>query len=273
MQVYVGSKKVNVADGNFVEIQTGSPENPKVWIGTQAEYDAIEVKNENCIYIRKDAETTVNVWRVEDGVPSDGLGNDGDSYVNSTNGDYYVKINGSYHFKLNIKGVQGEKGDKGDTGATGAMGAVGPKGDKGDKGDTGADGADGVGILEVFSDHVLSGSGGINAIDNFNDDVTFHFRKLGKLVYFTGQFLVNFQGSGTSPNRGTVTFSGLPYTPKYLQVVHVHAFGSSASLHYNSAIVNTFGNLSVKLVHEQLNNAGLNDSARTITVSGTYLID
>ena len=60
------------------------------------------------------------------GTPKTNVGNNGDTYVNTTNGDIYKKEAGVWQLAGNIKGAQGSKGDKGDTGAQG------PKGDKGD---------------------------------------------------------------------------------------------------------------------------------------------
>lgn len=44
------------------------------------------------------------------GVPSSSLGNDGDSYINLSNCDYYVKENGEWVLKGNIKGSDGKNG-------------------------------------------------------------------------------------------------------------------------------------------------------------------
>ena len=113
------------------------------------------------------------------GTPKTNVGNNGDTYVNTTNGDIYKKEAGVWQLAGNIKGAQGPKGDKGDTGATGrsihtgstrpdnAQGQNGDvfvnvltgdlykkdngtwklignvKGSKGDKGDTGAQGPKG----------------------------------------------------------------------------------------------------------------------------------
>ncbi len=92
------------------------------------------------------------------GKPSDDVGNDGDSYVDTDTWDYYIKTDETWSLTGNIKGnkgdkgdtgAQGDKGDKGDTGSQGEKGdkgdtgAQGEKGDKGDKGDTGAQGEKG----------------------------------------------------------------------------------------------------------------------------------
>ena len=69
------------------------------------------------------------------GKPSDDIGKDGDSYVDSSTWDYYIKKNGTWSLLGNIKGSKGDTGNKGDKGDTGDTGTQGPKGDKGDKGD------------------------------------------------------------------------------------------------------------------------------------------
>ena len=72
------------------------------------------------------------------GMPSDEIGKDGDSYVDTDTWDYYIKKDGTWSLSGNIKGSKGDtgaKGDKGDAGDKGDTGAQGEKGDKGDKGD------------------------------------------------------------------------------------------------------------------------------------------
>ena len=95
------------------------------------------------------------------GTPAQTLGNDGDSYIDMENWDYYLKVAGSWIKTGNLKGGQGDRGetgpqgpqgDKGDTGEqgpkgdTGSQGETGPQGEqgpKGDKGDTGSQGPQG----------------------------------------------------------------------------------------------------------------------------------
>jgi len=60
-----------------------------------------------------------SAWYDAAGVPDVGTGVNGDYYLNTTNGDVYKKVTGSWVLSGNIKGV---KGDKGDTGAAGAIG-------------------------------------------------------------------------------------------------------------------------------------------------------
>ena len=72
-----------------------------------------------------------------EGAPSDTLGKDGDSYVDTSSFDYYAKENGKWVKKGNIKGDKGDQGEKGEDGEKG------PTGDKGATGDTGSSGSQG----------------------------------------------------------------------------------------------------------------------------------
>lgn len=69
--------------------------------------------------------------RTGTGAPSDSLGNDGDSYIDTSTWDYYVKSDGVWNKVGNIKG---EKGDTGETGAAGQNGADGANGTDGSDG-------------------------------------------------------------------------------------------------------------------------------------------
>jgi hypothetical protein len=57
-----------------------------------------------------------SVWRDGSGAPSNGLGIDGDYYLNSSNGDVYQKASSSYAVVANIKGATGDTGATGPTG-------------------------------------------------------------------------------------------------------------------------------------------------------------
>jgi len=59
-------------------------------------------------------------WRDGAGAPSNGLGTNGDYYLNGTNGDIYFKAGGVYSIVANVMGPAGA------TGATGATGSAGP---------------------------------------------------------------------------------------------------------------------------------------------------
>jgi hypothetical protein len=55
-------------------------------------------------------------WRDGSGAPSNGLGVDGDYYLNDSNGDVYKKVAGSYSVVGNIRGLQGIQGPSGSSG-------------------------------------------------------------------------------------------------------------------------------------------------------------
>ncbi|HEM3178662.1 TPA: hypothetical protein U0919_002245, partial [Streptococcus suis] len=55
-------------------------------------------------------------------VPANTLGINGDTYINTTNGDLYTKANNVWTKKGNLKGATGATGATGKTGATGAAG-------------------------------------------------------------------------------------------------------------------------------------------------------
>jgi len=95
------------------------------------------------------------VWYTGSGTPANTLGNNGDLYLNTTNGDVDQKVSGVWVFQENITGPagpagstgavgpQGPAGATGATGAQGPAGATGPQGPQGNPGPTGATGAQG----------------------------------------------------------------------------------------------------------------------------------
>ena len=69
------------------------------------------------------------------GVPLDTLGVDTDTYVRTTNGDYYIKAGGTWGSpRLRIKGADGAPGAPGAAGTNGLNGSVGPTGPTGPAG-------------------------------------------------------------------------------------------------------------------------------------------
>ncbi len=88
--------------------------------------------------------------RTGKGEPSESLGNDGDSYIDLSNFDFYVKENGKWTKEGSIKGEQGEKGDKGENGSNGSSGRPG---------DDGAPGA------TAWSNTILPTTGGYVTVD------------------------------------------------------------------------------------------------------------
>src|SRR5208282_4152505 len=80
-----------------------------------------------------------SVWYTGSGAPIT-LHNDGDFYLDNTNGDVYEQAGGAWVLDTNIKGPTGATGPTGVTGATGAT-TAGPTGPTGPTGATGATGA------------------------------------------------------------------------------------------------------------------------------------
>lgn len=70
-----------------------------------------------------------SVWRSGAGAPSNGLGANGDYYLNTSNGDVYEKAGGTYSVVDNLTGPTGATGATGAAGADGADGADGANGD------------------------------------------------------------------------------------------------------------------------------------------------
>lgn len=70
------------------------------------------------------AGTPGSVWRDGAGAPSNGLGVNGDYYLNDTNGDVYLKASGTYSIVANIKGPTGATGAAGANGSNGTNGSV-----------------------------------------------------------------------------------------------------------------------------------------------------
>ncbi len=68
------------------------------------------------------------------GAPSSGLGVNGDFYVRTSNGEYYLKVAGSWVLQGNLTGPQGPTGATGATGATGPQGPTGATGPQGPAG-------------------------------------------------------------------------------------------------------------------------------------------
>jgi hypothetical protein len=81
-----------------------------------------------------------------DGVPSDGEGEDGDFYVDtSANTIYGPKAEGSWAGTgpTNLVGPRGERGERGEEGEEGPEGPEGPEGEEGPEGPEGPEGEEG----------------------------------------------------------------------------------------------------------------------------------
>lgn len=145
---------------------------------------------------------------VDAGAPSDGNGNNGDIYINSSNGDYYLKSGGTWgSAEGNLTGPQGATGDTGATGATGAQGPQGEQGETGPAGATGATGATGP-----------QGPAGADGADG--DDATI-------------QMKVGIIPGSTFASTGNKTISGVGFTPRFVRftVLANSAFNTSSSIH------------------------------------------
>ena len=66
------------------------------------------------------------IWLTGTGLPNDAMGVDGDLYLNTSNGDYYTKITGSWGSALG--NLTGPRGVDGAAGAVGPQGPIGPAG-------------------------------------------------------------------------------------------------------------------------------------------------
>lgn len=73
--------------------------------------------------------------------------NEGDYYINTTSGDWFVKGAAAWSYALSLKG---EKGDRGERGLSGPQGPVGPTGPQGIQGLQGVKGDLGNGIFMYF---------------------------------------------------------------------------------------------------------------------------
>ena len=73
--------------------------------------------------------------------------NEGDYYINTTSGDWFVKGVAAWSYALSLKG---EKGDRGERGLAGPQGPVGPQGPQGIQGIQGVKGDLGTGIFMYF---------------------------------------------------------------------------------------------------------------------------
>lgn len=107
------------------------------------------------------------------GVPSNGLGNNGDFYINTSSWLIHgPKAGGVWPSGVNLvgpqgatglrglqglQGIQGPKGDTGDTGPQGLQGLQGIQGPKGDTGDTGPQGPAGSGATDYYLGIFASG--------------------------------------------------------------------------------------------------------------------
>ncbi|MBP5574518.1 MAG: leucine-rich repeat protein [Bacilli bacterium] len=86
------------------------------------------------------------------GAPSSNLGKIGDSYIDLSSWDYYVKTENGWIKQGNIKGEQGSQGNQGSQGDTGPQG---PQGPQGQAGQNGQDGVSVVSIVKTSSEGLV----------------------------------------------------------------------------------------------------------------------
>ena len=84
-----------------------------------------------------------STWYEGSGIPSSGLGFNGDYYLRTITGDIYQKISGTWTLIANSTGPQGIAGPTGAAGATGPQGIQGLQGPAGPAGSAGATGPTG----------------------------------------------------------------------------------------------------------------------------------
>ncbi|MFT6659326.1 collagen-like protein [Maritalea sp.] len=153
------------------------------------------------------------------GAPDNGDGDDNGLYIDTGNGNMYLKTDGVWGLELNLKGPQGDQGDVGDVGPQGDPGADGSDGLNGADGNDGADGADGAdglnGLLSAAqtvktADYtIVFGDKGKTLIANKATAISFDFATAAIL---TSDFMliVKNEGVGTltlDPN-GAETIDG-----------------------------------------------------------------
>lgn len=85
-----------------------------------------------------------SVWRSGAAAPSNGLGVDGDYYLNTATGDVYRRTGGVYVLFANLRGPQGLAGTNGTNGIQGVPGTPGTNGTNGAPGAPGTPGSNGT---------------------------------------------------------------------------------------------------------------------------------
>lgn len=93
-----------------------------------------------------------------EGDPDASVGQPGDVYVNTSNGDLHSNVNGTWTKEMTLKGSQGapgqdgEQGPQGVPGQDGKDGSDGEQGPQGNPGQDGQDGADGFPTEEQWDE-------------------------------------------------------------------------------------------------------------------------
>ena len=118
-----------LGQGTFVE----RPARPAVGLDAMALYFATDARTLSLWSGRDwlDIPTALgagSVWRDGSGIPDNGLGADGDYYLDHDSGNIYARIAGVYALIGNMTGPIGPTGAAGAAGADGIMGPAGPAG-------------------------------------------------------------------------------------------------------------------------------------------------
>jgi hypothetical protein len=145
------------------------------------------------------------------GVPSNGLGANGDYYLDTDTSDLYYKDSGAYSVVVNIKG------DTGATGAAGATGATGATGDTGATGAAGANGADGTDGKTWFSGNGVP-AGGTGVVGDFylDLDTSDIYEKTDVATWTSiGSFKGDTGSAGAAGSTGATGDAGRPAGVKY----------------------------------------------------------
>lgn len=177
--------------------------------------------------------TTENLGRVVGysilsgaGVPSGGLGDNGDSYLNSTNGDVYSKVGGSWSITGNIKGIQGEQGEQGIQGEQGVQGEQGIQGIQGEQG---------FSILSGAGAPTTQGVNGDSYLDTTNGDT--YLKSGGSWGSPTGN-IKGIQGDKSDATRSSTTSNSIAIGSKtfdYATTPNIGWIVGSRLRAYNSA--------------------------------------
>lgn len=96
--------------------------------------------------------------RMDNDVPSNSLGSDGDVYVDKLTANVYLRIAGAYVLQMCLAGPTGPTGATGATGATGSTGSTGSTGPQGSVGLTGSTGSQGPAAVLATAEAIGSGT-------------------------------------------------------------------------------------------------------------------
>ena len=90
------------------------------------------------------------------GAPSNSLGNDGDTYLDTVTFDTYAKVSGSWVLGESLRGEQGIQGERGEQGIQGDRGEQGEQGIQGIQGEPGASSGYGDSVSKIDGASIIS---------------------------------------------------------------------------------------------------------------------